>query len=56
MNAVHAPTKSARESAPHWALWMSAGAAIALCAVVFLLWGFNGPIYLFDLIAAYCGF
>jgi hypothetical protein len=56
MNAVHVPEKSTRESASQWAVWMSAGAVIALCAVVFLLWGLNGPVYLFDMIAAYCGF
>jgi len=36
--------------------WIIGGAAVALCSLVFLLWGINGPIYLFDLVAAYCGF
>ena len=30
--------------------------SLILSLVVFLLWGFNGPVYLFDMIAAYCGF
>jgi hypothetical protein len=39
-----------------WVAWIIAGIAVALCFFVFMLWGINGPIYLFDLIAAYCGF
>ena len=44
------------QAAPHWVVWIIGGIAVALCCFVFLLWGINGPIYLFDLIAAYCGF
>jgi len=36
--------------------WIIGGAAVVLCSLVFLLWGLRGPIYLFDLVAAYCGF
>jgi hypothetical protein len=35
-------------------LWVGAGAAIALCAVILAIWGIYGPGYLLDLIAAYC--
>jgi len=40
----------------HWVAWAIGGFGAGLCGVVFILWGLNGPIYLFDLIAAYCGF
>jgi hypothetical protein len=55
MNSVHTDTKRSPEAAPHWALWIIGGVAVALCSLVFLLWGINGPVYIFDLIAAYCG-
>ena len=37
---------------PHWALWI---VGVAVCSLALLLWGLNGPTYIFDLIAAYCG-
>jgi len=41
-------------NAPRWLLWM-VGAMVGLaCITAFLLWGINGPTYIFDLIAAYC--
>jgi hypothetical protein len=38
-----------------WIAWMAGGVGVAICAVVFLLWGRNGPSYILDLIAAFCG-
>jgi hypothetical protein len=35
--------------------WMAGGIGVAICALVFLLWGRNGPAYIVDLIAAFCG-
>ena len=35
--------------------WMAGGIAVVICAVIFLLWGRNGPSYILDLIAAFCG-
>ncbi len=40
---------------PHWALWIVGVVGIAVCSLALLLWGLNGPTYIFDLIAAYCG-
>jgi hypothetical protein len=48
-------TKSAMPTAPRWVAWIAGVVGVALCALVFLLWGVNGPSYIFDLIAAYCG-
>jgi hypothetical protein len=36
-------------------LWFAGGAGVAVCALLLLLWGINGPTYIFDLIAAFCG-
>ena len=38
-----------------WMAWMAGGIGVAICALVFLLWGRNGPAYIVDLIAAFCG-
>jgi hypothetical protein len=59
LDAVDAPpaqtTQSWSRNAPRWLPW-TVGAVIAVvCTTVFLLWGFYGPTYIFDLIAAYCG-
>jgi hypothetical protein len=35
--------------------WMAGAIGVAVCAAVFLLWGRNGPSYILDLIAAFCG-
>jgi hypothetical protein len=56
MTDSNARARSSTHPAPHWVAWIIGGAAVALCSLVFLLWGINGPIYLFDLVAAYCGF
>jgi hypothetical protein len=55
MNSASTDAKSSPETAPHWVLWIVGVVGVALCALVFLLWGVNGPIFIFDLIAAYCG-
>jgi hypothetical protein len=58
MNSVSTETKSSPQTAPRWVLWILGVVGVvggALCALVFLLWGVNGPIFIFDLIAAYCG-
>ena len=34
--------------------WCGACLLVAAIAVSFILWGLNGPAYLFDLVAAYC--
>ena len=47
--------KSTPQTAHYWMLWIAGVAGGALCALIFLLWGVNGPSYIFDLIAAYCG-
>ena len=47
--------KSSPQTAPHWMAWIAGVVGVALCALIFLLWGVNGPSYIFDLIAAYCG-
>jgi hypothetical protein len=35
-------------------LWGAASLLVAAVAVSFVMWGLNGPVYLIDLIAAYC--
>jgi hypothetical protein len=35
--------------------WMAGGIGVVVCAIIFLLWGRNGPSYILDLIAAFCG-
>jgi hypothetical protein len=46
---------SSAQAAPRWMLWMIGCAGVAVCGLVLLLWGVNGPRYILDLIAAYCG-
>ena len=36
-------------------LWAAAGAGVALCIAILVLWGMFGPAYILDLIAAFCG-
>jgi hypothetical protein len=36
-------------------LWAAAGAGVALCVAILVLWGMFGPTYILDLIAAFCG-
>jgi hypothetical protein len=55
MNSVSSDAKSSPQAGSHWMLWIVGVVGVALCALVFLLWGVNGPTYIFDLIAAYCG-
>jgi hypothetical protein len=43
------------QAAPPWILWITAGLAVVICSVAFVLWGVTGPRYIFDLIAVYCG-
>jgi hypothetical protein len=40
---------------PPWALLIVGIVGVAVCSLALLLWGLNGPTYIFDLIAAYCG-
>ena len=35
-------------------LWGSAALVVAATVVSFVLWGLNGPVYLAQMIAAYC--
>jgi hypothetical protein len=51
MNSVSTDAKTL----PHWALWIVGVVGIAVCSLALLLWGLNGPTYIFDLIAVYCG-
>jgi flagellar biogenesis protein FliO len=55
MNGVSTETRSSARAAARWMGWIVGGLGIALCLVIFLLWGLIGPTYIFDLIAAYCG-
>ena len=45
MTDSNARARSSTHPAPHWVAWIIGGAAVALCSLVFLLWGINGPIY-----------
>jgi hypothetical protein len=49
------PTPGSAHAAPQWVLWIAGGVGVLLCAFAFLLWGRNGPSYILDLIAAFCG-
>jgi hypothetical protein len=49
------PTTGSAHAAPQWILWIAGGFGVLLCAFAFLLWGRNGPSYILDLIAAFCG-
>jgi hypothetical protein len=51
MNSVSTDAKTP----PHWTLWIVGMVGVAVCSLALLLWGLNGPTYIFDLIAAYCG-
>jgi hypothetical protein len=55
MNGVSTDAKNSPETASHRPLWIVGVVGVALCILAFLLWGVNGPTYIFDLIAAYCG-
>jgi flagellar biogenesis protein FliO len=55
MNGVSTETRSSARAAARWMGWIVGSLGIALCLVIFLLWGLIGPTYIFDLIAAYCG-
>ena len=61
MNTLSTGAKSVARSrrsanAVHrWMAWMAGGIGVVVCAVVFLLWGRNGPSYILDLITAFCG-
>jgi hypothetical protein len=49
-----APLSNRRPDSRHWLLWSTSTAAILLGFAAFMLWGLNGSVTLFDLIAAYC--
>ena len=55
MNGDGTDAENSTQAAPRWMLAIGGGLAAAACSLVFALWGVNGPTYLFDLIAAYCG-
>jgi hypothetical protein len=55
MNAVSTETRNSAQAPARLMGWIVAGLGIAVCVLTFLLWGLNGPTYIFDLIAAYCG-
>jgi hypothetical protein len=55
MSGVSTEAERSPQTAPRWLLWIVGVVGVALGALAFLLWGVNGPIYIFDLIAAYCG-
>jgi hypothetical protein len=38
----------------HWLAWSAAALAAMLCVAAFVLWGFNGPSMLLDMIVALC--
>ena len=42
-------------SLPALLLWTAAGAGVALCIAILVMWGIFGPSYILDLIAAFCG-
>jgi hypothetical protein len=52
---VKSPPPRSAHAAPQWILWIAGGFGVLLCAFAFLLWGRNGPSYILDLIAAFCG-
>src|SRR5258707_15360555 len=51
MNSVSTDAKTP----PRWALWIVGVGGFGVYSLALLLWGLNGPTYIFDLIAAYCG-
>ena len=48
-------SKRTARAVGRWMAWMAGGIGVVICAVIFLLWGRNGPSYILDLIAAFCG-
>jgi hypothetical protein len=56
MNGASTEAKNSAPAAARWLLWVVGGLGVGLCVVTLLLWGLNGPTYILDLIAAYCGF
>lgn len=55
MNGVSTEASSSAQASARWMGWIVGGLGIAVCVLIFLLWGLNGPTYIFELIAAYCG-
>jgi hypothetical protein len=55
MNGVSIETRNSAQAAARWMVWVVGGLGIGLCVLTLLLWGLNGPTYIIDLIAAYCG-
>jgi hypothetical protein len=55
MSGMSTEAKNSAQAVARWMVWIVSGLGIALCALTLLLWGLNGPTYIFDLIAAYCG-
>jgi hypothetical protein len=54
MNRVNTEAENP-QAAAGWILWTAGGLAVSIGSVAFLLWGVNGPTYISDLMAAYCG-
>jgi len=55
MNAARTEANNSAPGVARWMLWIGGGLGVGLCVLTLLLWGLNGPSYIFDLIAAYCG-
>ncbi len=55
MNQVAGGADNAAKRPPRLMLWFVGGIGFAVCSLVLLLWGLNGPTYIFDLIVAFCG-
>jgi hypothetical protein len=56
MNGASTDAKNSAQAAARWMVWVVGGLGVGLCVLTLLLWGLNGPSYILDLIAAYCGF
>jgi hypothetical protein len=56
MNGASTGAKNPGQAAARWMVWVVGGLGIGFCVLTLLLWGLHGPSYIFDLIAAYCGF
>jgi len=56
MNGASTEAKNSAQAAARWMVWVVGGLGVVLCVLTLLLWGLNGPSYILDLIAAYCGF
>ncbi|HEY7247525.1 MAG TPA: hypothetical protein VH678_26940 [Xanthobacteraceae bacterium] len=50
-----ASRRSMARTASFGLLGIAGAILLAVCTTAFLLWGINGPAYLLDFIAAYCG-